>query len=143
LRYWVNKAFAKNPAALKRFRLAKYWKIRGQQSELVTYMNTLATVVAEFRAQLEVAKVPVALLDSVKTSADALAKANSVQENSKGGRNSATQARVTRLNAIYAIDQLFSHAADFVYDTNPAKRDFYKLPASNKPGHSATPEATE
>ncbi|MEQ8365051.1 MAG: hypothetical protein RH948_19410 [Cyclobacteriaceae bacterium] len=132
MRYWLRKTFAQDPAALRRFGLAKYWKVRNRQAELVTYLNMLVSTVAEFRTELEEAKVPVALLDSVKTISDALTKADVVQENSKGGRQSATQARVLRLNALYTTDQSLNNAAEIIYSDNPAKRDIYRLPANNQ-----------
>jgi hypothetical protein len=133
LRYWLKKIFANDPAALKRFQLSKYWKIRNQQPELVTYLNRLVAVVAEFRARLEAGKAPVALLDSVKTITDALTKADVVQENSKGGRQSSTQARITLLNAIYATDKSFSNAAEMIYSDDPAKRELYRIPGNSQP----------
>ncbi|SHJ70363.1 hypothetical protein SAMN04488028_101955 [Reichenbachiella agariperforans] len=133
LRYWVKKTFEKDPASLKRFQLVKYWKVRDRQPELVVYMNTLAAVVAELRAPLEAAKVPVDLLDSVKSIADALSAADISQESSKGGRSAATQARVTRLNAIYDTDRKINNAAEFIYDDDPAKRERYRIPGNAKP----------
>ena len=128
LRYWVDKAFANDPAGRKRFGLTSYWKVHNNQPELIAYLSSLNTVVTELRPTLEAANTPAALLDSVATLAANLEAANNAQENTKGQRGTATQERRTRMNTIYTICQQFSRAAEFIYDDNPAKREQYRVP---------------
>lgn len=133
LRYWVKKTFKNDPAARKRFRLSRYWKIRNNQPRLITYMSALATVVGELRGPLEAASTPTDLLDSLKPLSEEVEEANNVQENSKGGRGMATQERIIRLNEIYAICREFSDAAESIYSDDPAKREVYRLPGNSQP----------
>ena len=133
LRYWVKKAFAKNPASLKRFQLTKYWQVRNRQAEFITYMNSLATVVETLRPGLEAVGTPAELMDSIKPLAVALKDANSDQENQKGSRTSATQDRTERLNTLHANCTRFSDAAEFIFSDSPAKRELYRIPGNSKP----------
>lgn len=133
LRYWVKKAFENDPAKQRRFQLTRYWKVQAQQPQLITYMASLATVVAELRPELEAANAPAGLLDSVKQIADALSAANVVQENSKGGRGSSTQERIIRLNTIYKECRILSDAAEFVFGDDPARRELYRIPGNSQP----------
>lgn len=133
LRYWVKKAFANDPASLNRFHLTKYWKTRNNQPELITYMNTLAAVIAKLRPGLEAVNTPAALLDSIKPLADELETANSDQENEKGSRSAATQDRTSVLNSLYMKCARFSDAAEFLYEDSPAKRELYRIPGNSKP----------
>lgn len=133
LRYWVKKAFENDRASQRRFQLPRYWKVRNTQAELIAYISALASTVAELRPQLEAANAPADLLDSVKQIGDALAEANTIQENSKGSRGSATQERIMRLNEIHTLCRKFSDAGEFVFADDPARRELYRLPGNSKP----------
>lgn len=133
LRYWVKKAFANDPASLKRFNLTGYWKIRNKQAELITYMNTLATVVESLASELSAVNAPVELLETIKPLATALEEANSDQENEKGIRSTAAQERTERLNALHANCVKFSDAAEYIFTEQPAKRELYRIPGNSSP----------
>lgn len=133
LRYWVKKTYEDNPAKRKRFRLRRFWKVRDTQAELVTYMAALASTVAELRPELEEANAPADLLDSVKTGSEELTRANTVQENSKGARGTATHERIIRLNKIHSLVKKLSDAAEYVFEDNPAKRELYRIPGNSQP----------
>lgn len=131
LRYWVNKAFADDPASRKRFQLSNYWVVRNRQADFITFMNSLATVVDSLRPGLEAANTPVELLDSIRQLTLSLKLANSDQKNEKGNRTSATQERTVRLNALYANCAKFSKAAKYVFRDCPAKRKIYRIQSNN------------
>lgn len=133
LRYWVKKTYDNDPAKRKRFQLTRFWNVADNQPELIVYMSALVSTVDELRSELEAANTPADLLDSIKPAADALLEANNAQENSKGGRGTATQVRVTSLNRMYKISQMLSDAAEYVFEEDPAKREIYRLPGNSKP----------
>lgn len=133
LRYWIKKTYENDAAGLKRFQLTKYWKVRNRTAELVAYLNTLATVVAEQRASLEASNAPAALLDKIALLAKSIETANSEQENSKAGRRHDTQARILKLNTLHSTCRKFSDAAEFVFEGNAVRRELYRIPGNSQP----------
>lgn len=128
LRFYLGEVYGDNPAKRKSFNLKKYWKVAGSQPDLIKYMNGLAMVVKDNRAELETAGVPTDLLDSVETNAKALARADAVQESSKGGRTNATQARIIALNSLYERGLKLDRATDIAFEDDLVRADFYNLP---------------
>lgn len=128
LRFYLGEVYEDNPAKRKSFYLWKYWKIANSQPELIKYMNGLAQLVEENRDELEAGGVPADLLDSVGANAKALAKADAVQESSKGGRANATQARVIALNSLYERGLKLDRATDIAFEDDPVRAAFYNMP---------------
>jgi prophage DNA circulation protein len=128
LRFWVAEAYPDDTAKQKSFDLAGYWKKAVSQPRLITYMHRLSVTVQENRAELEAAGAPATLADDLTANAAALAKADAEQENSKGGRANASQARVLALNSLYARAARLARATALVYEDDFAKSSFYALP---------------
>ncbi|MEP5611020.1 MAG: hypothetical protein ABJP45_02160 [Cyclobacteriaceae bacterium] len=128
LRFWVNEAFASNPAKRKAFNLTKFWKVAYNQPKLIQFMNALQAIASENDQLLLDAGMNPQLLTDLEANAEALADADAEQESSKGGRSSATQERIISLNLLYDRGQKLDNIADILYEDNPAKRDFYNLP---------------
>ncbi|RED95556.1 hypothetical protein C7460_1175 [Marinoscillum furvescens DSM 4134] len=91
-------------------------------------MNTLAAQVQANKSALIAVGASEGFLDSIVINAEHLAEADAIQEQSKGGRMQATQARVLALNALYERARKLSRAADLVFGDAPAAARFYKLP---------------
>ncbi len=128
VRIWVGEAFGDDPARRRSFGLSRFWKVANNQPKLIKYMNGLKEVVANNRAALEAAGASAAFLDSVKANADALTQADAIQEASKGGRMSSTQARVLSLNSLYERAAKLDRVTDIVFEEDEAKASFYNLP---------------
>ncbi|WP_420578648.1 hypothetical protein [Ekhidna sp.] len=129
LRYWVIKAFPTRKAVQRQFGIGRFSKVADSQETMVTFFSGLVQSVADYRAQLEAANAPAALLDSVATQATALADANNAQEKKKGNRGVDTEERVTKLNELYELTKAYNTAAEYVFFDSPAKRDRYRPPS--------------
>ncbi|REE01170.1 hypothetical protein C7460_104190 [Marinoscillum furvescens DSM 4134] len=128
LRFWINEAFANDPARARSFQLHRFWKVANSQPELIRFMNALATQVQANKPELMAAGAQEALLDSTSIIAERLAEADAIQESSKGGRVQATQARIIALNSLYDRCVKLSRAAQIVFEDSPAGARFYQLP---------------
>lgn len=138
VRFWVGEAYLNDPAKQKSFNLPGYWKTATSQPKLITYMNSLAVTVQENRAELEAAGASATLADELTTNAAALAKADAEQENTKGGRANASQARTIALNSLYTRAVRLTRATALVYENDFAKSNFYALPKAG--GGTSEPE---
>ncbi len=142
LRYWVVKAFPNRKAIQRQFGVGRFGKLADSQEAMVTFLSALAQTIQEFRADLEAAGAPAALLDSVAPQAQTLLQANNAQEKKKGSRTVDTEERVRRLNELHQHTKDYNNAAEFVFYDSPAMRDRYRPPSnSNVADHE--PEETE
>lgn len=131
LRYWVIKTFPGRKAVQRQFGIGRFSKIADSQETMVRFMSGLAESVRDYRPQLEEAKSPAALLDSVAKQASALRVANDAQEKKKGNRTVDTEERIKKLNELHQHTRDYNAAAEHVFYDSPAKRDRYRTPAKN------------
>lgn len=131
LRYWVAKAFPGRKAVQRQFGIGRFSKIADSQEALIRFMSGLAESVNDYRTQLEAAKAPVTLLDSVAGQASALRAANDAQEKKKGNRTVDTEDRIRKLNELHRHTRDYNAAAEHVFYDSAAKRDRYRTPANN------------
>ncbi len=128
LRFWIGEAFQDDPAKHKSFHLSKFWKVANNQPKLIQYMNMLSSLVNENSAALLAVGATQQLIDDLTANAKALMDADAVQETSKSGRASSTQARIQLLNSLYDRVQLLDGASELVFEGDQVTIDFYGLP---------------
>ncbi len=139
IRYWVLKAFPDRNAIQRMFGVGRFKVVSASQPRLVEFMFELAESVKTYEAELKAAGAPESLLNGVSAQAEALNKANQVQEQMKGTRTVTTESRIQQLNSLFDMLRAFNNAAEFVFFSEPAKRELYRPPS----GSSSTEDELE
>jgi hypothetical protein len=133
LRYWVVKAFPTQKAVQRQFGIGRLSKATKTQTAMIEFMYEVAETTAQYQQQLIAVGTDKQLLQQVAQQPKLLQDANQAQEQNKGTRTVDTEERIIRLNQLFDHLRDFNNAAEYVFISQPAKRDNYRAPSTNQP----------
>jgi len=128
LRYFIDKAFKKNPVVYREFHIPQYRQIRRSQLKLIRFMENIVTLVNKYRADFLAVGARANFLDTVIKEAQELKVVEKDQETFKITRLLLTAERIKRLNKIWEFVQSVNRVSAFVFVEDFAKRRPYLLP---------------
>jgi len=132
LRYWVIKSFPRRKAIQRQFGIGRFGSVTSSQPRMVEFMHELAETTKQYEQELIAVGTDKDLLEEVDKQASLLMEANQAQEQHKGTRTVDTEDRVERLNQIFDALRSFNNAAEFVFFSEPAKRELYRPPSKSQ-----------
>lgn len=97
------------------------------QAEMMSYMGNLYIVAKKYKTMLIANGSTEEKIEALNTLAVNLSASDTEQETAKDTRPELTQDRITRLNALYRIDQDVSKVGQKLFKNNPAKSEQYKF----------------
>src|SRR5690606_15025936 len=115
------------PGTWNEFGYNDYEKSRQVQSRMIQFMLDLYETATKYSTELVAANFTAPQITQIQTLAQALQTANTVQEQAKGSRSTASNDRVILLNEAWNIAQTVRSAAKVIYMDNWGKWQLYLL----------------
>lgn len=126
-KYFIEKAFPKQPLIWNEFGFDNYLKCRNSQSKMIGFMKNLHGTMTKYSAQLIAKKYTQAKIDETLSIKIALDAANSAQENFKKVTPQMTYERIGKLNSCWAFTSQVAKAGKIIFEDNYGKYQKYVL----------------
>ena len=134
-KYFIEKAFASNPDAMKKFGLDDYEAARDDQSKMNIFLTTLHNECMKpaNNALLLAAGMSPGQIDSILTAKQNFATDNQEQDYTLMTTQDATRDRDNQYNSTYAFWQNVNRASKVIFEDDPIKLNEYKMPEGPQP----------
>jgi len=126
--YFAKKAFPKKRAMHHKFGLNDYDEARQNHPKMIVFMQTLSSVVDEYRNVLLNAGCPEDQINLVSKLTRELVAANNKQELNKKDRGVLTVERTEAYNNLVNVLKPINDVARIIYADNSGKMDLYVFP---------------
>ena len=133
-KYFIEKAFPNSPAIQDEFGFDDYDKARRTQLGTLQFMRTFFATATKYAAELAAVGYDAAAVAEIDALTIDLDKANNAQEKFKGTRSLTAEDRVKAMNKAWNIMLQVSKAGKVIFMNDPAKYQFFLLPASSESG---------
>ena len=115
----------------RQFGIGRFTKVAKSQTGMIEFMFELAETTTQYKKQLTAVGIEKDLLNKIAQQPQLLQAANQAQEQNKGNRTVDTEERINRLNQLFDHLRDFNNAAEYVFMSQPAKRDNYRPPSTS------------
>ncbi len=134
-KYFIEKAFASNPEAMKKFGLDDYEAARDDQSKMNIFLTTLHNECMKpaNSALLLAAGMSPGQIASILTAKQNFATDNQEQDYTLMTTQDATRDRDNQYNSTYAFWQNVNRASKVIFEDDPIKLNEYKMPEGPQP----------
>lgn len=141
-KYFIERAFPNSKAIRNEFGFDNYDRDRQGQTSLLRFMETFFVTATKYAAQLATVNYDAAAVAEIGTLKTALDNADIAQEKFKGTRQTITEERIVKHNAVWDITVRVSKAGKIIFMNDPAKYQLFLLPASSESGEDISISGT-